>query len=127
MAGPFFYSPLDDAYLWAATRYVERNPVRAGMVAKAEDYVWSSAPAHCGLINDRMLSRRPEWQKFRQQIVNWSSWLAEADEPKDLEVLRRNVEKGLPCGTENFVRRLEKIAGRSLQYRPTGRSKQKNR
>ena len=35
-------------YLWSAIRYVERNPVRAGMVKKAEDYPWSSASAHCG-------------------------------------------------------------------------------
>ena len=47
--GRFFSCPLDEAHLWAAIRYVELNPVRAGMVARAEDYKWSSAPAHCGL------------------------------------------------------------------------------
>jgi putative transposase len=36
--GRFFSSPLDDAHLWAAVRYVERNPVRAGIVSRAEDY-----------------------------------------------------------------------------------------
>ena len=45
--GRFFSSPLDNTYTWSAIRYIERNPVRAGMVEKAEDYIWSSAPAHC--------------------------------------------------------------------------------
>jgi putative transposase len=36
---------LDDAHAWAAVRYVERNPLRAGMVDRAEEYPWSSARA----------------------------------------------------------------------------------
>ena len=50
--GRFFSTPLDNAHLWASVRYVERNPVRAGMVSRAEDYKWSSAAAHAG--NARM-------------------------------------------------------------------------
>ncbi len=123
--GRFFSSPLDDMYLWMAIRYVERNPVRAQMVSKAEDYRWSSAAAHCGLTDDRLLSQRPDWQNQRKQIVDWSSWLAEGDDPQTIEVLRRNVAMGLPCGAENFIRGLEKIADRLLQYRPIGRPRKK--
>src|SRR5205085_8821132 len=43
---------LDEAHLWAAVRYVELNPVRAGMVRFAEDYPWSSAAAHCRMDDD---------------------------------------------------------------------------
>ena len=50
--GRFFSSALDEAYLWAAIRYVERNPVRAKMVRRAENYLWSSARGHCGLNQD---------------------------------------------------------------------------
>ncbi|MEN8132968.1 MAG: transposase [Pseudomonadota bacterium] len=124
--GRFFSSPLDEGYLWAAIRYVERNPVRAEMVLQAEEYSWSSAAAHCGLKDDQLLSQRGDWTKQREQIADWSSWLAEGDKPQALEVLRRNVEKGLSCGTEKFVQSLEKIAGKVLQYRPIGRpSKEK--
>lgn len=45
----FFSCPLDDAHLWPALAYVERNPVRAGIVSAAEHYVWSSARARLGL------------------------------------------------------------------------------
>lgn len=119
--GRFFSSPLDESYLWAAIRYVERNPVRAKIVRKAERYAWSSAGAHCGLRDDAVLSKKPLWRKHLEHIPNWSAWLAEGDEPETLATLRRNVNKGLPCGSANFVRRLERLAGRVLAYRPRGR------
>jgi len=50
--GRFFSCPLDEIYMWAAVRYVERNPVRAGLVRRAEDYDWSSAAGHCSLKED---------------------------------------------------------------------------
>jgi putative transposase len=121
--GRFFSSALDDDYLWAAVRYVERNPVRARMVRKAENYRWSSAVAHCGLKPDPVLTRKLSWQRQFESIGDWSAWLAEGDAPQRLEILRRNVEKGLPCGSEKFVQKLEKLTGRALQYRPRGRPK----
>ena len=54
--GRFFSCVLDDSYVWAAVRYVEQNPVRAGLVTQAEAYPWSSAGAHCGLRLDPLLS-----------------------------------------------------------------------
>lgn len=42
----FFACAVDEQHLWRALRYVERNPVRAGMVGRAEEYLWSSARAH---------------------------------------------------------------------------------
>ncbi len=121
--GRFFSSPLDDAYLWSAIRYVERNPVRAKIVIKAEEYSWSSARAHCNLNDDPILSQKLDWKKQCEQISDWSAWLAEGDDVQKLEMLRRNVEKGLPCGTEKFIRGLENLAGRPLHYRPIGRPK----
>jgi len=40
----YYSCPLDQIHQWTAIAYVERNPVRAGMVSQAEDYAWSSAP-----------------------------------------------------------------------------------
>jgi putative transposase len=47
--GRFYSCPLDESHLWKALRYTELNPVRAGLVAKAERWEWSSAAAHCGV------------------------------------------------------------------------------
>ena len=124
--GRYFSSALDEDYLWAAVRYVERNPVRAKIVRKAENYRWSSASAHCGLKADPLLTRKSSWQRQFDSIGDWSAWLAEGDEPQRLEILRRNVEKGLPCGSEKFIQKLEKLTGRTLQYRPTGRPKKES-
>jgi putative transposase len=44
--GRFISYPLDEARAYRAVRYVERNPVRAGLVRRAENYEWSSARAH---------------------------------------------------------------------------------
>jgi len=124
--GRYFSAPLDDSYLWAAIRYVERNPVRAGMVKKAEHYPWSSAAAHCHKKEDKVLTSSGYWQSQFDGIKDWSGWLAEADDPGKLSVIRRNVEKGLPCGSDAFLKKLEKIAKRTLKYRPQGRPGKKS-
>jgi putative transposase len=46
--GRYYSCPLDLPHLWAALRYTELNPVRAGMVEDPDAYPWSSAAAHCG-------------------------------------------------------------------------------
>ena len=119
--GRFFSSPLDNAYLWAAVRYVERNPVRAGMVRRAENYRWSSAAAHCGKGADSLIDLDSSWNKQFKSIDNWSGWLAEGDETEEIQMLRKHIETGLPCGAESFIKRLGKLVGRELEYRPQGR------
>lgn len=119
--GRYFSSPLDERYTWAAIRYVECNPVRAKMVEEAEKYPWSSAAAHCGLRTDSVLTADTSWQKKFQTIESWSSWLAEGERTEERTNLRRNVEKGLPCGETSFIQKLEREAGRALRFRPQGR------
>jgi putative transposase len=119
--GRFFSSPLDAAYLWAALRYVERNPVRARLVRRAENYAWSSAAAHCGRRADAVLTPASTWRERLAAVDDWSAWLAEGDESEELGVLRRNLDKGLPCGSEAFIDRLEVLADRPLRFRPIGR------
>jgi len=121
--GRYFSAPLDESYLWATLRYVERNPVRAGLVRKADRYQWSSAAAHCQIREDPVLTTKMGWWAQFNAIDNWANWLAEGDEPEKLTVIRRNIEKGLPCGSETFLKKLEKKVGRVLTYRPQGRPK----
>jgi len=114
--GRFFSSPLDDEYLWAAVRYAERNPVRAGIVAQAEEYEWSSAGAHCGLRLDPLLTR-----EFPPPgvIDDWRGWLATESE-EQTEPLRRHTFTGRPCGSESFVARLEARLQRVLRPQKRG-------
>jgi len=121
--GRYFSSALDDTYLWAALRYVERNPVRARIVRRAENYRWSSAAAHCGLQKDSVLATVREWVHQLESIDDWSSWLAEGDRSEEMDVLRRHVETSLPCGADGFVRKLERQVGKILRVRSRGRPK----
>ncbi|MFK5948118.1 MAG: transposase [Methylococcales bacterium] len=118
--GRFFSSPLDNEYTWSTIRYVEKNPVQAGMILKSEGYRWSSAAAHCGLQENTLLAPLPSSLKGIPQD-DWSDWLALSENQGMVNIIQRNIEKGLPCGGDSFIDRLEAIAKRSLRYKPQGR------
>jgi putative transposase len=119
--GRFFSSALDDRHAYAAIRYVERNPVRAGITDVAARYPWSSAAAHCGLRADPILNVNSTWQRRLKTIEDWAHWLASEEDSESLDTLRRRVEKGLPCGSSEFIESLESDTGRSMRCRPQGR------
>jgi len=58
-----------------------------------------------------------EWLRRVKSVGDWSAWLAAGDRPEQLEALRRHVERGLPCGSQGFVRRLERRTGQMLRPR----------
>jgi len=115
--GRFKACVLDETHLWNAVRYVERNPVRAGIVARAEDYKWSSAAAHCGLREDALLS--PDLPLIGA-ISNWSDWLAEGQNPDELKFIRERTHSGRPCSSDEFARELEKKLGQTQLRRKPG-------
>ena len=111
-----FSCALDEAHFWAAMRYVECNPVRAGLVERAEDYRWSSARAHCGLANDPLLD--PEWLVIKA-IPSWSACLMDADPPMGQEIRERTLT-GRPCGDADFIKQAEIAVGRRLTPKKPG-------
>ena len=119
--GRYFSSALDEAHLWAAIRYVERNPVRAGMTRRAQDFPWSSATAHCGGPADPVLTPGAYWLRQFAMVRDWAAFLGHPDEPRSLEILRRNAGKGLPCGSAEFLDALQQATGRIIRDRPVGR------
>lgn len=114
------YSAMDEEHMWNAVRYVERNPVRARMVVRAEDYLWSSAAAHCGLRDDILLT-----DDFPPPgiIVNWSEWLTIEHTEDDVKAIRRHLSTGRPWGTPEFLRQMEALTGHALLPRKVGRPK----
>ena len=121
--GRFFSCPLDDEYLIRATRYIELNPVRAGLAAKAADWPWSSARAHLEGIEDRLLAGA-SWppEDLRSE---WSEILSEPDDPEILTAIRKHTHTGHPLGSASFIATLEKIVGLLLRALPRGRPKKK--
>ncbi len=116
--GRFYSSVMDDDYLRNAVRYVERNPIRAGLVRHAEDYRWSSAAAHCGLRSDRLLSND---LPVIGAVENWSSWLAIPNLSEHDQKIRERTESGYPCGSDEFVIQLEQKLGRPIRPKKSGR------
>jgi REP-associated tyrosine transposase len=108
---------LDEPHFWSAIRYVECNPVRAGMVRWAEDYEWSSARAHCIGTIDSLLD--PDWPGVHQ-VPNWSSWLRDDENPDVLSQNRSHSFTGRPCGDSNFIRIAERNTGRRLTRQKPG-------
>ena len=106
-----YSSVLDEEHAWAAVRYVECNPVRAGMAFRAEDYPWSGARAHCGLATDPLLTTA--WPDT-SLLPDWSTWLSTTPDVSYEHRIRQRTFTGRPCGSEEFVRQIEGITRRRL-------------
>lgn len=114
----FFACVLGDSHLWNAVRYVERNPVGGHLVEHAEDYRWSSARAHCGLVDDPVLD--PDFPP-QGIIPDWRIWLDNELAEEDLKDIRTATRKGIPYASESFIRELERLTGIPLLPRKRGR------
>lgn len=114
----YFSCPLDESHLWAAVRYVERNPLRAGLVDSSVDYPWSSARCHgLGRADSLLAPSRP----FTPASAGWAEWLDCLLEEPAIEELRRRTRTGRPLGSESFVRDLEDRLNRTLDTARRGR------
>jgi putative transposase len=114
--GRFKSFPMDWEHYVNAVRYVLQNPVRAGFVLRAEDYLWSSAAARCGLRDDSLITNHP----LVNEIPNWSEWL-KIEDSKANDLIRRHTRTGRPLGPDEFLRRLENQTGRKLLPQKRGR------
>ena len=108
--GRFSSYPLDEQYLLTAVRYVELNPVRAGLVERAWRYPWSSAGAHVRKNDDILVKVKP----MLERVVDWRKYLASEPDSTDMEILRSHSRTGRPLGSPKFVKRLEARLGREL-------------
>ena len=115
----FGSSVLDEEYLIAAVRYVERNPLRAGLAAKPWEYAWSSAAWHMGKAVDDPLVTGDEI--LRELIVDWGKYLRQEGDAEAIDVLRREVVVSRPAGAKTFIKRLEKRCGCVLLRQKAGR------
>ena len=78
--------------------YIERNPVRAGMVVRAEDYAWSSAAAHVGGRDGIGLLEMADWREH-YTAARWSEALRLGiDEEALRERIRDATRTGRPFG-----------------------------
>lgn len=125
--GRYKSSPIDtDAYLLACCRYVELNPVRAGVVAKPDDYPWSSFTQRIGksttypwldshpcfdALGTDEARRQSRYRDFVGAVVPAGEW----------DLIREAVQRGQLTGQERFVDRVARLVGRRIEHRRPGR------
>jgi len=116
----FFSCVLDERHQWEALRYVERNPVRAGMVRCAADWPWSSARAHLAGFDRSHLLEMSGWAN-RWDANSWGeAWDLGINEAALVELIRAATRAGGPIGSAEFTEELETRVGRLLRPRKRG-------
>ena len=107
---------LHDDHLIRAVRYVSLNPVRARLVARPEEWKWSSVRAHLSGVDDGLVKVRPVLDR-----VPHLKELLNVETEDDFTELRRAEATGRPLGTPEFVSGLESLLGRKIARRAAGR------
>jgi len=106
----------EDDHLLTVLRYIERNPVRAELVGRAQDWPWSSAaPAGPG---SPALDPGP--------VVRPAGWLRHVNEPQteaEVERLRESLRRGRPYGHAVWMEETARRLGLEASLRPRGRPK----
>jgi putative transposase len=117
----YFSCALESDQVWNVARYVEVNPVRAGMVQEAERWPWSSAKAHItgqdgsGLLDLTFWAEEyggPRWLTVLRTSIDEEAWQ---------QRLREATLRGRPLGSEAFINGLESRLGCRLRPNPPGR------
>lgn len=101
---------MDEPHLLSAVRYIELNPVRAGLCNVPQEWPWSSVHAHLAKIDDGVVVVQP----MLQRVANWSSYLLDDVNDGDLLRMRNHGSSGRPAGSEQFIDQLQVLTGRSL-------------
>jgi putative transposase len=115
-----YYSAIvdGDSYLWTVSKYIENNPVRAGIVKKPEDYPYSSARAHI-LGNKDLILQEPLFDAG--ELDEYRRFVRLEQDKRTLEEIRKQTRSGKPLGNVGFLETLSEKIGYSLSFGPKGR------
>jgi putative transposase len=115
--GRFASYPMDDAHLLAAVRYVENNPVAAKLVARTEDWSWSSAASH---VAGKRVAGDPltDVKALGKHARNWRALLKvglEAmDELANVAAIEARSRTGRPLAEPEWIAEAEAAMGRKM-------------
>lgn len=114
-----------DPYFLLCSRYIEMNPVRAGVVSSPDDYPWSSYPHHVGVKPDPVITDHPVfWRLGNTPFDREASYrqLLGQDLPRqDIDQITDATLKGWPLGSDTFKLGLSKVTSRRVSPAKRGR------
>ena len=114
----FYSCVLLGEHIAKAIRYVERNPVRAGMVQVPWQYVWSSARAHLGK-KYKIITITDIEEDYH--IGSWKNYIANEDIQEDMINIRQSTQQGKAAGPLSSIQNMEMIVNRKLLVSNRGR------
>ena len=117
--GRFKAFPIEqDEHLLAVLRYVERNPLRANLVRRAEAWAWSSLSWR---PSNKRLGLLSDWPVPCPR--NWLAVVNGVENNGELAALRQSIVRGAPFGDARWSERTAKRLGLESSLRPRGRPK----
>lgn len=109
-----------DGYLHACSRYIELNPVRAGIVVAPEDYPWSSCRERLGSVEPSLLD--DEWCPRSPALADaWREYLHDPLPAAESALIRTGVQRGHLTGSLRFNEEVAAILGRRVELQAQGR------
>lgn len=128
--GRFKSSPVStDFYLLACSRYIEMNPVRAGMVEEPKDYPFSSYRAKIGLDGLKWLDYDPIYlslgKKDKERQIEYKKWIHESIPKGEWNAIRDSIKRNWAYGNERFKEEIESALGRRFEIKKPGRRSKK--
>ena len=130
--GRFASFVMSEKHLMGAVRYVERNPVKADLVERAEQWAWSSAAAHCAACDG---GEAPQTAAECQWLVDraagmtrtWTEQLAWRDDTELSKLMRQRENTGRPLGDTGFVKEIGQQLSRDLMPKKPGPKRPKKK
>jgi putative transposase len=117
--GRFGSVVMDEEHLAHAVRYVSMNPVRAGLVERAEEWRWSSVASHLSAQDNELVKVAPVLDRYG----DFATFLAQEDVTEAFKRLRQSETTGRPLGSEDWIEKLTAMTGRELKAKKRGRKR----
>lgn len=120
----------NERYLLTLYRYIELNPVRAGMVESPSDYNWSSYGINALGTSSELQTPHPEYialgKNKKQRLMNYQALFKTVISESQLKEIRGNTNRGLALADTRFTQEIEALYGCRISKAVIGRPKKIN-
>ena len=115
----------DENYLLACHRYIELNPVRAGLVVSPTAYPWSSHRYYTQGIPNQLITEHPVYHSLGirsgDRRRKFLALFGQSSSEREVALFRDSLNKGRALGSEAFLNRVESLTG--IPVRPPKRGR----
>ncbi len=112
-------------YFLICMRYIEMNPVRAGMVEHPSQYRWPSYAANAQGVDNAVIRPHELYLSLGKtseaRQAAYRGLFATAIHPDEIDLIRVSLHSGTPLGTDRFKKQIEAVAGVSIGFSKPGR------